>query len=45
VNRLAAEIAKIAKSPEMREKLVAMGAEPVGSTPDDFRAVIDRDIA
>jgi tripartite-type tricarboxylate transporter receptor subunit TctC len=45
VNRLSAEIAKIAKSPEMREKLVAMGAEPVGSTPDEFKAVIDRDIA
>jgi len=45
VNRLSAEIAKIAKSPEIREKLVAMGAEPLGSTPDEFRAVIDRDIA
>ena len=45
VNRLSAEIAKIVKSPEMREKLVAMGAEPVGGTPDEFRAVIDRDIA
>ncbi|MFO1305791.1 MAG: tripartite tricarboxylate transporter substrate binding protein [Burkholderiales bacterium] len=45
VNKLSAEIAKIAKSPEMREKLVAMGAEPVGSTPEEFKAVIDRDIA
>jgi tripartite-type tricarboxylate transporter receptor subunit TctC len=45
VHRLSAEIAKIARSPEMREKLVAMGAEPVGSTPEEFKAVIDRDIA
>ena len=45
VNKLSAEIAKIAKSPEMRERLVAMGAEPVGSTPEEFKAVIDRDIA
>ena len=45
VNKLSAEIAKIAKSPEIREKLVAMGAEPVGSTPEAFKAVIDRDIA
>jgi len=45
VNRLSAEIAKIAKSPEIREKLVAMGAEPIGSTPEEFKAVIDRDIA
>ena len=45
VNRLSAEIAKIAKSPDIREGLVAMGAEPVGTTPDEFKAVIDRDIA
>ena len=45
VNRLSAEIAKIAKSPEMRERLIAMGAEPVGGTPEAFKAVIDRDIA
>jgi tripartite-type tricarboxylate transporter receptor subunit TctC len=45
VNRLSQEIAKIAKSPEMREKLLAMGAEPVGGTPEEFKAVIDRDIA
>jgi len=45
VHRLSAEIARIAKSPEVGEKLVAMGAEPVGSTPEEFKAVIDRDIA
>ena len=45
VNRLSSEIGKIARSPEMREKLVAMGAEPVGGTPEEFKAVIDRDIA
>jgi tripartite-type tricarboxylate transporter receptor subunit TctC len=45
VNRLSMEIGKIARSPEMRERLVAMGAEPVGGTPEEFKAVIDRDIA
>jgi len=45
VNRLSAEIGKIARSPEMRDKLVAMGAEPVGGTPEEFKAVVDRDIA
>ncbi|MEP7207366.1 MAG: tripartite tricarboxylate transporter substrate binding protein [Casimicrobiaceae bacterium] len=45
VNRLSIEIGKIARSPEMREKLTAMGAEPVGGTPEEFKAVIDRDIA
>ena len=45
VNRLSAAIGKIARSPEMREKLLAMGAEPVGGTPEEFKLVIDRDIA
>jgi len=45
VKRLSLEIGKIARSPEMRDKLLAMGAEPVGGTPEEFRAVIDRDIA
>lgn len=45
VNKLSSEIGKIAKSPEIREKLIAMGAEPVGGTPEEFKAVIDRDIA
>ena len=44
-SRLSVEIAKIARSPEMRERLLAMGAEPVGGTPEEFKAVIDRDIA
>jgi len=45
VARLSMEIAKIARSPEMRDRLVALGAEPVGSTPEEFAAVIARDIA
>ena len=45
VKKLSAEIGKIARSPEMREKLLAMGAEPIGGTPEEFKAVIDSDIA
>ena len=45
VNRLSAEIANIARSPEMRERLASLGAEPVGSTPEEFAAIIARDIA
>jgi tripartite-type tricarboxylate transporter receptor subunit TctC len=45
VNHLSVEIAKIARSPEMRERLTSLGAEPVASTPDEFAAVIARDIA
>jgi tripartite-type tricarboxylate transporter receptor subunit TctC len=45
ITRLSLEIGKIARSPEIRDKLLAMGAEPVGGTPEEFRLVIDRDIA
>ena len=45
INRLSIEIAKIARSPEMRERLAGMGAEPVGGTPEEFGAVMARDIA
>ena len=45
INRLSVEIAKIARSPDMRERLAGMGAEPVGGTPEEFGAVMARDIA
>ena len=45
VNRLSQEIGRIARSPDVRDKLLAMGAEPVGGTPEEFKTVIDRDIA
>jgi tripartite-type tricarboxylate transporter receptor subunit TctC len=34
----------ILKLPEVREKLAAQLMEPVGSTPEEFRAVIDNEI-
>lgn len=45
VVRLSTEIAKIVRTPEMRERLLALGAEPVGGTPEEFSIVIGRDIA
>jgi tripartite-type tricarboxylate transporter receptor subunit TctC len=36
VGRLHAEVAKVLRLPEVRERLTALGAEPVGSAPDDF---------
>ena len=38
VGRLAAEVAQAVRSPDVRAKLLAMGAEPVGSSPDEFSA-------
>lgn len=40
VKRLHAELAKIARQPELRELLGAQGADVIGSTPEEFAAVI-----
>ncbi len=44
VARLHAETAKALASPEVREKLLAQGAEPIGSSPEEFRAYIRAEI-
>ena len=38
VGKLQAEIAKVLQQPEIREKYADLGAEPVGSTPEQFDA-------
>jgi tripartite-type tricarboxylate transporter receptor subunit TctC len=40
VDKVSAEIAKSLATPEMREKLLAQGADPVGNTPAQFGAHI-----
>ena len=40
VNRLNSEIVRILKLPEMRERLLGLGADPVGNTPRAFAAFI-----
>jgi tripartite-type tricarboxylate transporter receptor subunit TctC len=40
VSKLHAEIVRILKIPEIREKLSAQGADPVGNTPEEFGAYI-----
>ena len=39
------DVVEIIKSPAVKDKLAAQLMEPVGSTPDDFRAKIDGEIA
>ena len=39
------EVARVLKIPETREKLVQQGADPVGSTPDEFAAYIRSETA
>jgi tripartite-type tricarboxylate transporter receptor subunit TctC len=43
VNKLSAEVIRIVRSPEVREKLVAQGAEVATMSPADFAAFFDRD--
>jgi tripartite-type tricarboxylate transporter receptor subunit TctC len=38
-------VVAIIRAPELREKLAAQLMEPVGSTPEEFRARIDGEIA
>ena len=45
VNRLQREIAGIAKTPAVRERLIADGLEPLGTTPQELDAHIAREIA
>jgi tripartite-type tricarboxylate transporter receptor subunit TctC len=45
VNRLNGEIVRVLKSPEVRDRLSADGAEPVGSAPEEFAAYIRSETA
>ena len=45
VTRLNAAVVKIVRSAEMRDRLLADGAEAIGSTPEEFTAVMKTDIA
>ncbi len=45
VDKLAAETAAIIALPDVRERLLALGAEPAANTPDEFGAYIKSEIA
>lgn len=44
IDRLHAESVKVLAQPEVRDRLVATGFEPVGGTPAEFASVIEKDI-
>jgi tripartite-type tricarboxylate transporter receptor subunit TctC len=44
VDKLSAEVQRILRLPDVREKLTALGAEPVGSTQAEFTAHVKREI-
>ncbi len=45
IDRLNREIVAIVRLPELRDRLIAEGAEPAGNTPDEFAAYIKRELA
>jgi len=45
IDKLYREIKKALSLPDVKEKLAAVGAEPVGNTPQEFAAVIRADVA
>lgn len=45
VDKLGSEVAAIVKSPELNRRLQDMGLIPVGSRPQEFKAVLDKDAA
>ncbi|HSI00591.1 MAG TPA: tripartite tricarboxylate transporter substrate binding protein [Reyranella sp.] len=45
VARLHAELARILGSPEVKEQFAALGAEPIGNTPDELAAFLKADKA
>jgi tripartite-type tricarboxylate transporter receptor subunit TctC len=45
VELLAAEVAKAVRLPEVRARILDLGAEPVGGTPDQFRAFLESEVA
>jgi len=44
VRRLNTEIVRILKSPEIHDKLIALGAEPVGNSVDEFTAMVKSEV-
>jgi tripartite-type tricarboxylate transporter receptor subunit TctC len=45
ITRLADEVTKIVRAPEMREQLSAQGAEPTGGAPEEFARTLRSDAA
>jgi tripartite-type tricarboxylate transporter receptor subunit TctC len=44
VSRLNSEVNRIIDTPEIKERFLALGADPAGGTPEQFGAVLRRDI-
>ena len=45
VDKLQAEVARIVREPDIRERIAALGGEPVGDSPEAFSAIVKGDVA
>ena len=45
INQLNREITRVLQLPEVREKILSMGSEAVGSSPDELAAIVKSDMA
>jgi tripartite-type tricarboxylate transporter receptor subunit TctC len=45
IDKIHAEVVRILRTPDVREKLVAAGSDPVGSTPQEFQAYVKLELA
>ena len=45
VEKLSAEVARVVQLPDMREKFASLGSDPVGSSPKQFTAFLEAEIA
>lgn len=45
IDRLHSEIVRALKAPDLRDRLVGLGADPVGNTPEQYTAFMQNEIA
>ena len=45
IQKINAEVVKALNAPDVRDRLVSMGSEPVGNSPDEFRAYVNQEFA
>lgn len=45
VARLHQEVVKMVRDPELKDRLLALGAEPIGNRPEEFRSYMGQEIA
>ena len=45
INKISLEVVRIINLPDVKERLLLQGAEPIGSTPEQLAAVLANDIA